>query len=253
MKNQFLTAKNHFHPPISRKQKLPLENNNIDIIEPLHPICVVNKDCLDVCRQCDGSILLLNMANPYSPCGFPHLVGGQEEEVCRRSSLCHLPKNLYPIHEDEFIFTKDVKVNYTSFLEGYRFIPPFQVGVMTLPALKFAFHPFHYQIMKKKIQGLVQFIREHPYQNVILGAFGCGGFNNDPEIISRLFKECLVSLPKETKIIFAIKDTENHIKSNLNIFRNMFKENVEEITHPKAKESLSKDYPLEKKVANALT
>ena len=60
-------------------------------------------------------------------------------------------------------------------------------------------------------------------KNIILGAWGCGVYGNDPEIISGYFHEVLVSECYSSlfnKVIFAIINDENSVGNNYEIFKN---------------------------------
>lgn len=69
----------------------------------------------------------------------------------------------------------------------------------------------------KYILDIAQYMHEH---TLILGAFGCGVFGNDPNVVASLFKELLNSgYYTFTKVIFAIPDDKNYIPFK-NIFNN---------------------------------
>jgi uncharacterized protein (TIGR02452 family) len=66
----------------------------------------------------------------------------------------------------------------------------------------------------------------HGSEYLILGAWGCGVFNNDPNDITTYFKEVIVeenygSLYKE--IIFAVINDHNSVDNNLKIFTDILK------------------------------
>jgi len=64
---------------------------------------------------------------------------------------------------------------------------------------------------------------ENNIDNLILGAFGCGAFANDPQMVSKIFKKILIdegyfkyfinvhfaifTMPHETKNLYQFKDT----------------------------------------------
>lgn len=48
-----------------------------------------------------------------------------------------------------------------------------------------------YEAMRRRIFNIIRVIKEGGYKNVILGAFGCGVFRNDPAEVSLIFKEAL--------------------------------------------------------------
>jgi uncharacterized protein (TIGR02452 family) len=46
----------------------------------------------------------------------------------------------------------------------------------------------------------------HGHRNVILGAWGCGAFGNDPEMVANAFKDALKELPVFEHVCFAVWD-----------------------------------------------
>lgn len=75
--------------------------------------------------------------------------------------------------------------------------------------------------MKQRMDMVLAICSHLNYQNLVLGAWGCGVFQNAPSVIARMFKELLLGKYKNQfkKIVFAIyaKD-ERFIKP----FRNEF-------------------------------
>lgn len=57
---------------------------------------------------------------------------------------------------------------------------------------------------------------------LVLGAFGCGAFHNDPKIVAKAYKDVLQDFPKVfEKIVFAVYcSPRNH--SNFDAFQDMF-------------------------------
>jgi len=185
----------------------------LDLNHAFNPeVSVINKDCLEVCRESQGKTLLLNMANAENPCGFYWLKGGQEEHLCRNTSLLvDLEPGFYPIKPNELIFTEKVQISHSF---------------VTFDVISVAAEKQRYGVldvkkdaeMKKRIRGILAFASFMRYEVLVLGAFGCGGFENDPVKIASYFKEYLpfCSVPL---IIFAIKEFENHPMTNYNVFR----------------------------------
>ena len=195
-------------------------------------IRVLNQDILlTVAKENSNNILLLNMANAYTPSGQNWQTGfhmGQEEYLYKNTNL-RVPIDLYPIRDDEVIVTKNVSYQNKLF------------DVISCPALDMRNRQFgtslsagNFAIMYRKIDLIFRTAYSLGYDTLILSAFGCGGFCLPPESISKIFRTVIeeimtISDLKSSKevgirnIIFAIKDIENHPKNNFNVFRQEFK------------------------------
>jgi uncharacterized protein (TIGR02452 family) len=58
-------------------------------------------------------------------------------------------------------------------------------------------------------------------KNIILGAWGCGVFKNDPDVISKLFYKILVIEGYSNyfdSVVFAIINDRNSVGNNFDIF-----------------------------------
>jgi len=183
-------------------------------------IIVSSSDCLKtaISQKKYGKVLLLNMANESQPGGYPWLKGGQEESLFRTTDLVtRLPRKFYPIKSNELIISKNVKVRGNTNT----------IDIVSSAAPKM---PSNFMgkwmssgntgKMYNKIKHLFIVANENQYDILILGAWGCGGYNCPPEHVSQLFKIILKEFQGcFKKIIFAIKDTENHPFSNFNVFQ----------------------------------
>jgi uncharacterized protein (TIGR02452 family) len=191
------------------------------------------------------SPLILDMANRSRP-GGSVLEGSnaQEETLCRQSNLYTGLKtayadNYYPIPEHGGILIKSV----TFFRdENYDFLThPIQADVFALAAYdcNYAHKPDlennlsgydkpslekdYEKGTKAKIRAMLQTAKKNGNDSLVLSAFGCGAFRNDPIKISTFYKEVLgePEFQNTFKIItFAIKDTG---QGNFEVFKNAFK------------------------------
>ncbi len=156
-----------------------------------------------------GRILLLNMASALQPGGGVRRgMGGQEEALCWGSSLLlslesDAAKPYYEYNNslnthlgtDAVILSPDVVVfrdEKSELLEE-----PFLVSVITCSAPNLRLgregkSEEEYQAMfQERIEGLLKSAVHLGYQNIILGAFGCGAFANDAAMVSDEFKKAL--------------------------------------------------------------
>ena len=61
----------------------------------------------------------------------------------------------------------------------------------------------------------------HKADILVLGAFGCGAFRNDPEVVAKAYKTALEKFPKVfKKIEFAI-DCSDEEQKNYHTFKDM--------------------------------
>ena len=73
-------------------------------------------------------------------------------------------------------------------------------------------------ILHSRIKYILDIARDNNQENLILGAFGCGVFGNDPHTVARYFKETLEN-HKFKNVIFAIPDSSN---GNYEAFKKVF-------------------------------
>ena len=187
-------------------------------------VSVVNEDCIEVARKLSekGKTCILNMASYKKPGGgVKNGAMAQEEELARRSNLMWgLPQEHYPLDINEFIYTEKV-----SFFKDaqYHIIPEFHCDVITIAAINLNAldAPKNYeQIMYQKIQNMLHVPYKYGCENLVLSAFGCGVFKNDPGFVSGIFKELIEDHSSSyNNICFAILNDRNSVGSNFEIFK----------------------------------
>jgi uncharacterized protein (TIGR02452 family) len=85
------------------------------------------------------------------------------------------------------------------------------------------------KITKDKIRLMVSLAAQNKVKNLILGAWGCGVFNNDPTTMSQYFSEVLIGEGYSVdfdNIVFAIINDHNSVGNNFDIFNNQFNANI---------------------------
>ena len=171
---------------------------------------------------------VLNFASATTP-GGGVLSGSsaQEESLCRVSTLYQSltsknakiyydmnkhHKNRY--YTDWIIYTPDVVVFRNDDFEDMSVLPFFKwydCNVITCPApnmrqqMRNRFNPDdnnglippnatneYKEIMKNRIRRILATAERMHNTHLILGAFGCGAFMNDPRVVSELFKEVII-------------------------------------------------------------
>lgn len=191
-------------------------------------INVINSDTLDFALSLSENTLLLNMANPEKIGGNLHIVGSQEEDLFRRTDLClHLIQEFYPLNSACTILSKNVRVFSKGLRYRYEELQELKaVNIISCAAINnknlgqyLSFKET--TLIIQKIKTIFQVAAINEFDNVVLSAFGCGGFNCHPEQIANIFKKVIFEFKGcFDNIIFAIFD-ENYPKSNFAIFKNI--------------------------------
>ena len=168
-----------------------------------------------------GRTCMLNMASYKHPGGgVMRGAMAQEEELSRRSNLMlDLTTYEYPLSLNEFIYSKDV----TFFKDGnYQLMDSFDCHVITIASINLNGLPMpkNYEaIMRTKIRTMIVEAQINGCENLVLSAFGCGVFKNDPYVVAQYFKDELVHLGAYfDNVVFAIINDRNSVGSNYEIF-----------------------------------
>lgn len=198
-------------------------SNNLANRHGDHNLTVENQDCMVVADRLSklGRTCMLNMASYKHPGGgVMRGAMAQEEELSRRSNLMlDLTTYDYPLALNEFIYSKDV----TFFKDGdYQLIQPFDCDVITIAATNLNGLPMpkNYEaIMRSKVRTMIVEAHNNGCKNLVLSAFGCGVFKNDPYVVAQFFKDELEHLGAYfDNIVFAIINDRNSVGSNYEIF-----------------------------------
>ena len=196
---------------------------------------VTNETTLDAVRRLsveeEGNVMCLNFASAKNPGGG--FLGGalaQEECIARATGLypCLLQaKEYYEYHRklntclysDHMIYSPNVpilkdeggnvldKLVYTTIITS----PAVNAGVIrrneTGNIEKIV------PVMRKRIEKLLALCLFHQHTTLVLGAWGCGVFQNDPEEIAELFKEALTGpfANQFKRVVFAVKTDKESI------------------------------------------
>lgn len=181
-------------------------------------------------------VVILNFASARNPGGG--FLGGaraQEEDLCRCSGLyaCLKKKPIFynenilcdnTFYTDNIIYSPKVpffRDENLSLLEE-----PFLVSVITAPSpnirsMEHVDKEKLYDVLFHRITKILQVAEKHNHKNIILGAFGCGAFGNDPTMVAQIFKKCLENINYFENVCFAIYDIQKD-QVNLNAFKKIF-------------------------------
>ena len=203
--------------------------------EPKDNIVVENIDTIGaLCRYNIGKTAVINMASAKRPGGGVKKGSkAQEEGLFRCSNLSFLiDSGLYPLQESEGLYT----TNATFFRDfNYNYMDPITCDVITVAAHNLNSVKMdrgtYVESTKQKIRLMLEMCADNDINNVILGAWGCGVFKNDPKEMSNFFHEILIKEGYSglfDKVIFAIINDHNSVDNNYTKFKNTFEKTTVE-------------------------
>mmetsp|Transcript_58549 Transcript_58549/g.70455 ORF Transcript_58549/g.70455 Transcript_58549/m.70455 type:complete len:368 (+) Transcript_58549:181-1284(+) len=177
-------------------------------------------------QQSQPSILCLNFASGKNAGGgFLRGSEAQEESIVRASGLfpCLIQDSMQgyynanqaaraPFYTDHMIYSPNVPVFKNE--DGSLLEKPILVSFLTAPAVNVSVAQNRKEkgglnnsmvetIMRRRIAKILQIAKEHRHECLVLGAWGCGVFGNDPKDVASWFSKELISF-QFRKIVFAI-------------------------------------------------
>lgn len=218
-------------------QQLPANSTEFSVINET-TLCAAHR-----LVRGDGieKVLCLNFASAMSPGGgFLNGSQAQEESLARATALypCLAQMNqMYDINRqfgselftDNMIYSPRVSVFRDD--EDLLLDQHFNVSILTAPAVRANRITIPEEIeqipkvMLNRIEKLLSIAAIHNYSTLVLGAWGCGVFGNQPEQVAKDFYYHLVQNPHLNrffkKVVFAVLDNTTE-ESNINPFRQVF-------------------------------
>ena len=178
-------------------------------------ITLCNQDTLETAfelhqrrKENEKPVLVLNFANPHRPGGgIRSRPGTQEEHLCVKTTLlCSLEtEKAWPFYQanldcgtqaqtDTVLFSPNTMVIRNPDLSLRE--EPFPVAVMTVSApIASRMEPEELSglesTLRNRIHGMLRAAAAEGYTRLVLGAWGCGNFGNDPDLVAKLFHEAL--------------------------------------------------------------
>lgn len=215
---------------------------------------VVNGDTFDTAIRFDElfprknpintkPVCVLNMASAiWAGGGFRNGSLAQEEELCYRSSLIFTLKlRFYPMKDLEAIYSPTVVIIRKGIKKDYELLDlkkPRSLPVVSVISMAALYNPGLWwpasgpptyedpadrEIMKEKMRVILRMAAHNKHRRLVLGALGCGAFNNPREEVANCWAEVLKE--KEFRgwwetIAFAIVPPPPSLRerSNLEIF-----------------------------------
>jgi uncharacterized protein (TIGR02452 family) len=199
-------------------------------------IQVANETTAGAARRLVGQhkTIALNFANGFTPGGgFLHGARAQEESLCRMSALYETIRSdpLYDAHtragdagtSDHAILSPEVPFFRDD--SGALLEDPYLLAVLTCAAPE-AFHIGQERaaiLLRKRILRVLAIMSAFGYDAVVLGAWGCGAFGNDPHTTAAAFREALYGPHRGAfrDVVFAVTDWSPE-RRTLGPFRDAF-------------------------------
>ncbi|MSQ82910.1 MAG: TIGR02452 family protein [Myxococcales bacterium] len=166
-----------------------------------------------------GRPLALNFANGLHPGGgFLHGARAQEEVLCRSSALFATLDGdpMYAAHKARpqpdssawAIYSPDVPFFRSD--DGTALAEPWLLSVLTCaaPVAQVIGQPASGDLLAERIARALAISHAFGHRELVLGAWGCGAFGNDPERTARDFKSALLDVFAGAfdQVVFAIAD-----------------------------------------------
>ena len=155
----------------------------------------------------------------------------QEEALCHVSNLYNVLlafKDHYDNNYKKISFTSGLYDNWAIYSPAIYFkVVDFEAyaNIITCAAPNYTVYKeksdndiLYDEALRSRIKYVLDIARDNEQKILILGAFGCGVFGNDPTKVATMFKSQLRNYKFE-KVIFAIPHTNN---GNYEAFKNIF-------------------------------
>lgn len=199
--------------------------------KPYSPISVENIDSVSCLQKYDwlGKTAVLNMASYKRPGGGVRRGSKAQEECLFRCSnlITMVPESMYPLKDTEAIYTRDV-----TFFKNFEYdmMSSVMTDVVTIAAINRSNEEnnesFSTYVSKtrSKIRMMIAVALFNEVEVLILGAWGCGVFKNDPELIACLFRDILNEKDFKNqflKVIFPVINDHNSVANNYEIFKSI--------------------------------
>jgi uncharacterized protein (TIGR02452 family) len=184
-------------------------------------------DIVDACKKYKhDKTCVINFAS-FEKAGGGYLSGAQaqEESLCRASTLYSCLKDNkvyelcninYGLYENYIVYSPRVpffRDSYGNLLDDVFTMSVFSATAVNRTLCKSIglSDNIIYETMESRIKTLFDVVKKNKYRKILLGAWGCGVYNNDVKTIAFLFKKIITSYDFE-EIKFIINGNQMAIQ-----------------------------------------
>lgn len=189
---------------------------------------VLNVDSTEAVLQCPNSALLNYASYRHAGGGFITGAWAQEEAICHDSTLYNVLCRFQSFYaENEKTLNRSLYTDRAIFSPGIIFErsgKAAECSVITCAAPNFGAargrgvtERENETALRQRVDFVISIAEEQSCETVILGAWGCGVFGQDPKLVSRLFKERLTTSSLK-RAVFAIPGQNNNYTSFKELF-----------------------------------
>ncbi len=221
VQNTTIYNSDHIFPQLSKEVSPKFLTEDLDSVSAIF-------------KHHSNKIAVLNFASFKNPGGaFLNGARAQEECLCHESNLYNILSQFQDgfykpnlkclnrsLYRNKALYSKDV-----LFLHNQQEI---KCDVITCAAPNYkTAHRFqkvtqkeNFTILESRIKFIIDIAEEQQVETLILGAFGCGVFGQDPKEVAQLFKKYLAKTSYIHNVIFAIPNTNRD--RNYSVFMKIF-------------------------------
>lgn len=190
---------------------------------------VVDMKTLDAAlKYREGKTCVLNFASFKNPGGgFLNGANAHEEYLCQNSTLYNVLSKFTKYYEQNRSNTNDsLYWNRAIYSPGIITLPsevPVDVLSCSAPNVRasYATDKQKQKALIGRIKFVLDVLEEEKCDTIILGAFGCGVFGNNPRLVAETFKRQRVLQRGFKKVIFAVP---NELSVNHRAFKEVYDE-----------------------------
>ncbi|CAM4137512.1 TIGR02452 family protein [Kibdelosporangium persicum] len=183
---------------------------------------VTRESSLAAARRLGGDVACLVFASARNPGGgFLNGAQAQEESVARSSGLYHCllaAREFYDHHRAEPSLLYSDRVIYSPEVPVFRddkgtLLPgPYPVSFLTAAAPNRSAILRNQPgavaeitgVLRRRAARVLEVAAAHGHRRLVLGAWGCGVFGNDPAVVAQAFASALRAVPRFEHVVFAV-------------------------------------------------
>lgn len=191
---------------------------------------ITGESSLDAARRLGPGVACLNFASARNPGGgFLNGAQAQEESIARSSAIypsLRAAGDFYAFHRaDRGILYTDRVIHSPSVPvfrdDRGRLLPEaYPVSFLTSAAPNRAMIARDQPHLLPRVSGalaaradrVLRVAAAHGHRDLVLGAWGCGVFGNDPAEVARAFAAALAAVPAFDRVVFAILDRRERVR-----------------------------------------